>query len=94
MPFTDINHLKIYYEVHGNGDSVVLLHHGFGCAKMLKDIYTDKSFLFDVEQGVDLYRHLTCGELAVLPKCGHNTYEHQPKECVHHTLSFLKRHHY
>jgi len=34
MPFTDINHLKIYYEVHGNGDSVVLLHHGFGCAKM------------------------------------------------------------
>ena len=39
MPFTDINHLKIYYEVHGNGDSVVLLHHGFGCTKMWKDIY-------------------------------------------------------
>jgi len=34
MPFTNIDHLKIYYEVHGNGDSVVMLHHGFGCAKM------------------------------------------------------------
>ena len=39
MPFTNINHIKIYYEVLGDGDSVVLLHHGFGCTKMWKDIY-------------------------------------------------------
>lgn len=55
-------------------------------------LYPDRSFLFDVEQGVAFYRHLTAGELAVLPKCGHNTYEHQPREYVHHVLAFLERH--
>ena len=39
MPFADINGLKIYYEMHGDGDTIVLLHHGFGCTKMWKDIY-------------------------------------------------------
>jgi pimeloyl-ACP methyl ester carboxylesterase len=42
MPFTETNGLKTYYEIHGkskNGDTVVLLHHGFGCTKMWKDIY-------------------------------------------------------
>jgi pimeloyl-ACP methyl ester carboxylesterase len=39
VPFTDINGLKIYYEMHGGGDIIVLLHHGFGCTKMWKDIY-------------------------------------------------------
>ncbi|MCK4379125.1 MAG: alpha/beta hydrolase [Deltaproteobacteria bacterium] len=57
-------------------------------------LYPDRSFLFEVEQGVDFYRHLAAGELAVLPKCGHNTYEHQPQEYIHHVLDFLKRHHY
>lgn len=55
-------------------------------------LYPDRSFLFDVEQGVDFYRHLAAGELAVLPKCGHNTYEQQPQEYVRHILDFLKRH--
>jgi pimeloyl-ACP methyl ester carboxylesterase len=32
------------------------------------------------------------GELAVLPKCGHNTYEQQPEEYVRHISLFLKRH--
>ena len=256
MPFTDINHLKIYYEVHGNGDPVVLLHHGFGCTKMWQEIYPalvengyqvimydrrgygrsergndfeefyvsdrfrcdsvrdfaalidfleidsfhiigqceggviaidyavkfparvrtivtsstqcyseipmsefnkpkfpnvfqelesdlkkkmiewhgkdraepfynqfrryggahgkdvfdlrgvlpqvtcpalvlypDRSFLFDVMQGVTFYRCLPLGELAVLPKCGHNAYEHQPEEYIRQVLKFLKRHH-
>jgi pimeloyl-ACP methyl ester carboxylesterase len=57
-------------------------------------LYPDRSFLFEVEQGVEFYRHLAAGELAVLPKCGHNTYEHQPKEYVHQVLNFLQRHHY
>lgn len=42
MPFTETNGLKTYYEIHGNrkdGNTVVLLHHGFGCTKMWKDIY-------------------------------------------------------
>jgi pimeloyl-ACP methyl ester carboxylesterase len=39
-----------------------------------------------------MYRGLARGELAVLPRCGHNTYEPQPKEYVENTLKFLKRH--
>ncbi len=57
-------------------------------------IYPDRSFLFDVEQGVEFYRHLRYGELAVLPRCGHNTYEQQPYEYVRHVLGFLSRNGY
>jgi pimeloyl-ACP methyl ester carboxylesterase len=238
VPFSVINGLKIYYEMHGDGDAIVLLHHGFGCTKMWKDIYPafvdrgpdfpafyesdsfrpqsvkelaflrdlfdldsfhivgqceggvvgidyavryphhvktitvsstqcystismaefnalkmpnpfrdlepgikekliewhgvdhaesfynqfrtyggaygtgffdlravlpsvtcpalvlypDRSFLFDIEQGVALYRHLPKGELAILPNCGHNTYEEQPEEYARIVLNFLKRH--
>jgi pimeloyl-ACP methyl ester carboxylesterase len=55
-------------------------------------LYPDRSFLFDVEQGVAFYRNLPKGELAVLPSCGHNTYEHQPEEYVSHVVNFLARH--
>ncbi len=55
-------------------------------------IYPDRSFLFDVEQGVAFYRLLPSGELAVLPKCGHNTYEQRPAEYVEAVLAFLDRH--
>ncbi len=55
-------------------------------------LYPDRSFLFPVEQGVAFYRHLKEGELAVLPKCGHNTYEQQPKAYVSHLIDFLRRH--
>ena len=55
-------------------------------------LYPDRSFLFEVEQGVTFYRHLSRGELAVLPNCGHNTYEHQPKEYICCVLNFLERH--
>ena len=54
-------------------------------------LYPDRSFLFDVEQGVAFYKHLSNGELAVLPRCGHNTYEQQPGEYVRHLINFLKR---
>jgi pimeloyl-ACP methyl ester carboxylesterase len=57
-------------------------------------LYPDRSFLFDVEQGVTLYRHLPKGELAILPNCGHNTYEEQPEEYIRIILSFLKRHNF
>ena len=39
MPFEKVNHLQLYYEVHGEGETIVLLHHGFGSAKMWKGIY-------------------------------------------------------
>ena len=55
-------------------------------------LYPDRSFLFEVGQGVAFYRHLSRGELAVLPNCGHNTYEHQPKEYIRCLLNFLERH--
>lgn len=55
-------------------------------------LYPDRSFLFEVEQGVAFYRSLPKGELAVLPKCGHNTYDEQPEEYVSHIVNFLARH--
>ena len=39
MSFEQINGMKIYYEIHGSGDTIVFLHHGFGCTKIWKDIY-------------------------------------------------------
>lgn len=55
-------------------------------------LYPDRSGLFDVEQGVEIYRHLTNGELAVLPNCGHNSYECNPDEYVRIVLDFFYRH--
>lgn len=54
-------------------------------------LYPDRSFLFEVEQGVSFYRHLQHGELAVIPRCGHNTYEEQPHEFATHVVNFLAR---
>jgi len=54
-------------------------------------LYPDRSRLFDVEQGVLMYRSLPNGELAVLPRCGHNTYALQPEEYQRIILSFFQR---
>ena len=54
-------------------------------------LYPDRSFLFEVEQGVAFYRNLPQGQLAVLPRCGHNTYEEQPYEYAAHIVGFLTR---
>jgi pimeloyl-ACP methyl ester carboxylesterase len=54
-------------------------------------LYPDRSVLFEVEQGVAFYRHLPMGELQVLPRCGHNTYEQRPREYAQAVLDFLKR---
>jgi pimeloyl-ACP methyl ester carboxylesterase len=54
-------------------------------------IYPDRSFIFDVEQGVAFYRHLPFGELMVLPNCGHNTYEERPQEYTRAVLDFMVR---
>ncbi len=58
-----------------------------GCPVLI--LYPDRSVLFEVEQAVEFYRHLPQGELAVLPDCGHNTYEQQPEEYTRHVLNFL-----
>jgi pimeloyl-ACP methyl ester carboxylesterase len=55
-------------------------------------LYPDRSALFDVEQALAFYRGLPRGELAVLPGCGHNTYEQRPEEYTYYALDFLKRH--
>jgi pimeloyl-ACP methyl ester carboxylesterase len=54
-------------------------------------LYPDRSSIFDVEQSITFYRSLTKGELAVFPKCGHNTYEQRPEDYVRTILDFIKR---
>jgi pimeloyl-ACP methyl ester carboxylesterase len=55
-------------------------------------LYPDRSPIFDVMQGVEFYRSLSEGELAVIPDCGHNTYEDKPEEYLMFVLDFLRRH--
>ncbi len=64
--------------------------HQVNCPSLV--LYPDRSFLFEVEQGVAFYRNLPRGELAVIPDCGHNTYEEQPEEYAFHIVNFLARH--
>ncbi len=54
-------------------------------------LYPDRSAIFDVEQAVAFYRHLKKGELAVFPKCGHNTYEQRPEDYIRTVLDFISR---
>ena len=54
-------------------------------------LYPDRSSIFYVEQSIAFYRGLARGELAVFPKCGHNTYEQRPDDYVRTILDFLKR---
>ncbi len=54
-------------------------------------LYPDRSSIFDVEQSVAFYRHLARGELAVFPKCGHNTYEQRPEDYTRTILDFIHR---
>lgn len=54
-------------------------------------LYPDRSALFEVEQAVAFYRGLAKGELAVIARCGHNTYENKPEAYLWHTLNFLNR---
>ncbi len=54
-------------------------------------LYPDRSSIFDVEQSIAFYRHLARGELAVFPKCGHNTYEQRPEEYARTVLDFIRR---
>ena len=39
MPFQEINGFQIYYEVHGEGETIIFLHHGFGPSAIWKNIY-------------------------------------------------------
>jgi len=55
-------------------------------------LYPDRSSIFEVEQGVAMYRSLSRGELAVLPACGHNTYDYRPGDYVRAALDFFERH--
>jgi 3-oxoadipate enol-lactonase len=54
-------------------------------------LYPDRSALFKVEQAVEFYRNIENAELAVIPKCGHNTYEQKPEEYIRHVVQFLER---
>lgn len=54
-------------------------------------VYPDRSAIFDVEQAFAFYRHLPNGELAVFPRCGHNTYDQRPHDYTRTILDFLER---
>jgi pimeloyl-ACP methyl ester carboxylesterase len=54
-------------------------------------IYPDRSSIFEVEQSIAMYRHLPRGELAIFPKCGHNTYEQRPEDYTRTVLDFITR---
>jgi len=54
-------------------------------------LYPDRSSMFYVEQSIAFYRALPKGELAVFPRCGHNTYEQRPDDYVRTVLDFLGR---
>ncbi len=54
-------------------------------------IYPDRSGLFDVDQGVAFYKSLPDGELAVMPSCGHNTYDQRPEEYLRLIRDFYIR---
>lgn len=54
-------------------------------------LYPDRSSIFDVEQSTAFYRSLPKGELAVFPRCGHNTYDQRPEEYIKTVLDFIKR---
>jgi pimeloyl-ACP methyl ester carboxylesterase len=60
-----------------------------GCPTLV--LYPDRSSIFDVEQSTAFYRRLARGELAVFPKCGHNTYEQRPQDYIRTVLDFLRR---
>jgi len=63
--------------------------HMVACPTLI--LYPDRSSIFDVEQSVAFYRYLPKGELAVFPRCGHNTYEQRPEEYISTVLDFMKR---
>ena len=54
-------------------------------------LYPDRSSIFDVEQSIAFYRGLPKGELAVFPRCGHNTYEQRPEDYARTILDFIAR---
>ncbi len=54
-------------------------------------LYPDRSALFQVEQAVVFYRVLPNAELAIIPRCGHNSYDHKPEEYLGQVLTFLNR---
>jgi pimeloyl-ACP methyl ester carboxylesterase len=54
-------------------------------------IYPDRSIYFDIEQAIAFYRYLSEGELAIFPKCGHDTQELRPEDYVRTILDFIKR---
>jgi pimeloyl-ACP methyl ester carboxylesterase len=54
-------------------------------------LYPDRSAIFAVEQAIAFYRNLAKGELAIFPKCGHNTYEQRPEDYTRTILDFIMR---
>ena len=52
MQITKIEGLDTYYEIHGKGENIVLLHNGFSCTKMWEEVFP---FLVEAGYRVVIY---------------------------------------
>lgn len=72
MPYLDVNGLSLYYEEHGAGDPLVLLHGGLGSGEMFAPILPDlaknrRVILVDLQahgRTADIGRPLRCETMA------------------------------
>jgi len=55
-------------------------------------IYGDRDSLFNLEQGLTMYRCLDKSELCVIPDCGHLPNEERPQQFNMEVLDFIRRH--
>lgn len=85
------NHFRIYGGAYGKGcfdirNKLTKIN----CPVLI--LYPDRSSLFGVEQAFDFYQKIKKSELAILPDCGHNAYEHQQDAYTKHLLTFINKH--
>src|SRR3954449_12648913 len=57
--YAPVNGVEIYYEVHGEGEPLVVLHGGFGSIEMFGPVLPDSRLVIEDRQviGVDLQGH-------------------------------------
>jgi pimeloyl-ACP methyl ester carboxylesterase len=90
---------KIFYDICAKGGGCYGQSGSFDLRPAISQVtcpilvmYPDRGYFFDVEQGVDFYRHSAKGELLVFPKCGHNIFEHYPQMYARQVVNFIRRH--
>jgi len=60
--YAEVNGLKLYYEIHGQGEPLILLHGGLGLIEMMSEVWTTLATDRQVI-GVDLQGHGRTGDV-------------------------------